>query len=662
MAATPPSSVDVEMVDALSPASTLSPPPDSGSEYEDVRTKKDSPNPQITSLEKINLESPLTGTDLANMARRSARNTNKPRPVVVSPARPAKRKIVTKVSAAKKAPKWTAEKLLTDTRSPLASADLRTILCQPAAWDILTPAERAEIIALFPAGTRILDEGTENARPDLDALRNDNNFRHDCATYTDNIAQGKHDPEWLEQAWAARERRRMGDFDDYLVQKFEDEWSCELPEDFKPRRDAPAPAEGVEEGVEAAGAVGEMEVQPLPAEAGEETETAKQESIQEDSKDDLIKETTKTAKDDAEGDLNPKPDAGEEASGNEPVVKLGSPVPDDDEAVGTKPTTTERTAAVANVLSKVLRQSCESSSLEPRQIAKAKVILLSFATLKRPRDVDVIIKARGKNLKSLRAEILSHYPKPDPSAAKGAPPSQKTIILVDSVNDLATAAPQMVPTFLSSIIMPSVSLVAVYHTDVPLVLPRTVSEYEPHPLTVLSHLATSILRLSSLRQEIERQKARNRSMQEPEWGLREEREGVLIGLKGETKSEDYRGVVVEMEVRRRSGRAMAEKFVLLPLAGTTSSAASGKGSKMFLLSEHPVFATPDSAGANGRAEEEEEPESTFNLGLTEKQRRDREGIVLPYFDAQTDIGAGEGGRILYEMGREDDFDDEEDEI
>lgn len=55
-------------------------------------------------------------------------------------------------------------------------------------------------------------------------------------------------------------------------------------------------------------------------------------------------------------------------------------------------------------------------------------------------------------------------------------------------------------------------------------------------------------------------------------------------------------------------------------------------------------------------------DSTFSMGLTEKQRRDREGIVLPYFDAQEDVGGGEGGRILYEMGREDDFDDEEDEI
>jgi elongator complex protein 5 len=55
-------------------------------------------------------------------------------------------------------------------------------------------------------------------------------------------------------------------------------------------------------------------------------------------------------------------------------------------------------------------------------------------------------------------------------------------------------------------------------------------------------------------------------------------------------------------------------------------------------------------------------EATFNLGLTEKQRRDREGVVLPYFDAQVEVGGGEGGRILYEMGREDDFDEEEDEI
>lgn len=251
-----------------------------------------------------------------------------------------------------------------------------------------------------------------------------------------------------------------------------------------------------------------------------------------------------------------------------------------------------------------------------------------------------------------------------------------TLLIVDSLNELTTAVPQSLPDFLAGIVGPGVSLVGIYHADVPLVLPKSVSEYAPHPFTLLSHLATAILRLSSLRQEIERQKARNRSVQEPEWGLNEDREGVLIGLKGETKSSDYRGVVLDMELRRRSGRAVKEKFAFFPGTpgppGKSQAAAApspglgrdkGAPARLILLSDHPVFAPPDESGeAEGGAGGDEVPESTFDLGLTEKQKRDREGIVLPYFDAQTDIGGGEGGRILYQMGREDDFDDEEDEI
>ena len=201
-------------------------------------------------------------------------------------------------------------------------------------------------------------------------------------------------------------------------------------------------------------------------------------------------------------------------------------------------------------------------------------------------------------------------------------------------------------------------MVAVYHADVPLVLPKGFSEYEPHPLGVLSHLATAVLRVSSLYQAVERRRAQNRSLQEPEWGLREGREGAIIGVKA-TDNGAGDGVVLEMEMRRRSGRAVAEKFVLMPGGQQTGV------SRISLLTDHSLFAPP--ADANGEVfaganEEEDDMQTTFNLGLTEKQRKDREGIVLPYFDAQTDIGAGEGGRILYEMGREDDFDDEEDEI
>ena len=229
------------------------------------------------------------------------------------------------------------------------------------------------------------------------------------------------------------------------------------------------------------------------------------------------------------------------------------------------------------------------------------------------------------------------------------------VIFIDSLNSLATSAASSMAQFLSSILTPAVSIVSVYHEDVPVILPSTFNEYEPHPFTVLSHLATAILRVSSLQQEVERQKARNKAVQEPEWGLKEEREGAIIGLRG-AAPESHHGIVIGMELRRRSGRTVSEKFILLRNVAGGAQSATGK---ILLLKDHSIFASPET---DGTVDGEEEPESTFNLGLTEKQRKDREGIVLPYFDAQTDIGAGEGGRILYEMGREDDFDDEEDEI
>ncbi|KAM0523311.1 hypothetical protein ACHAPE_001806 [Trichoderma viride] len=289
------------------------------------------------------------------------------------------------------------------------------------------------------------------------------------------------------------------------------------------------------------------------------------------------------------------------------------------------------------------------------KLAKTKIIFLSFSTLRKPREADVFIKATGKDLNAVGRELLSHYPAFHPAAVKDKT-VQRAVVFIDSLNSLSSAATQSLAVFLSSIITPVVSIVGVYHTDVPVILPKSFNEYEPHPFALLNHLATAILTLSNLQQEIERQKARNRSVVEPEWGLKEDREGVLIGLTEKSKHEDQGGIVINMELRRRSGRAVDEKFILMPSSAAVTKSGLGK---LCLLTDHSMFKKPEAEqGEDG----EEQPESTFNLGLTEKQRKDREGIVLPYFDAQTDIGAGEGGRILYEMGREDDFDDEEDEI
>lgn len=114
------------------------------------------------------------------------------------------------------------------------------------AWDSLDADEKAEILALFPDQSQILSPGTETARPDVSALRNDDTFRHDCATYTEHVAQGRFDPEWLACAWTAYERRKMGDFDEHLNNKFEEDWQVDLPEDFRPKR--ALPSAGAKEG------------------------------------------------------------------------------------------------------------------------------------------------------------------------------------------------------------------------------------------------------------------------------------------------------------------------------------------------------------------------------------------------------------------------------
>ncbi|KAI5865554.1 histone acetylation protein 2 [Durotheca rogersii] len=305
--------------------------------------------------------------------------------------------------------------------------------------------------------------------------------------------------------------------------------------------------------------------------------------------------------------------------------------------------------------------------LSRAKISKSKTIFVSFGTLRKPADVDVFVKAWGKPPEALRAEIASHYP----SAAAGH--AYKVLVVLEALNPLASAAGARLPLFLSSLVAPGVSLVGVYHEDLPLdppspasTTPHSFNEYAPPPLAVLAHLATAILRARSLAHAAARRRARDRSRPEPRWGLDEGREGVLVGLAGGDGA--GAGLVLEMELRRRSGRSVAEVFVLAPRGGAAATAPAT--SQLYLLSEHPAFRGPeqdgDSGGEDLRAAEAEAGAgtmgTTFDLGLTEKQRRDREGVVLPYFDAQRDVGAGEGGRILYDMGREDDFDDEEDEI
>ncbi|KAJ6438286.1 conidiation protein 6 domain-containing protein [Purpureocillium lavendulum] len=127
------------------------------------------------------------------------------------------------------------EKLLTSPKSLLASADLfltspaQKVLTSPMAWTALERHEQAEILALFPDQQHVKWAGTSAAEPNLATLVSDNGFRNSCATYTENVAEGRHDAAWLEEAWTAHARRKAGAFDAHLAAKFEEEWGVVLP-------------------------------------------------------------------------------------------------------------------------------------------------------------------------------------------------------------------------------------------------------------------------------------------------------------------------------------------------------------------------------------------------------------------------------------------------
>ncbi|KAL2119186.1 hypothetical protein VTJ04DRAFT_6146 [Mycothermus thermophilus] len=186
---------------------------------------------------------------------------------------------------------------------------------------------------------------------------------------------------------------------------------------------------------------------------------------------------------------------------------------------------------------------------------RAKLVYVSYATVKKPALADAFVKARGKGLDVLVREVAGHVEMVSSSTTQAGQgqsqsQSQKSLILIDTLNPLLLTHPHLLPAFFSAILPhPSVSLVAVYHLDIPSTISSPSSTiaggggvYTPDPLALLTHLATAVLRVSSLRHEIEAKKARERSLPEPEWGLREGREGCWLGLKrgGEEEEEEER--------------------------------------------------------------------------------------------------------------------------
>jgi elongator complex protein 5 len=241
------------------------------------------------------------------------------------------------------------------------------------------------------------------------------------------------------------------------------------------------------------------------------------------------------------------------------------------------------------------------------------------------------------------------------------------LVLIDSLTFLASlsvqaGSPLNLAAYLSSILLPpqgsaaQISLMAVYHTDV--LISTFAAPYSPSPLSTIAYLATTIITVHSLAILVAEKAARDRSLPAPVFGLAQEVEGIVIGLKSTLRiKSSEEGIVLELEHRRKSGRGVLEWY-FLPSNPSRATPQTYRET-VILLDDHPLFRKDIELPATSDADL---TDMTFSLGLTERQREERDGVVLPYMDAQRSGAPNEGGRILYDMGVEDDFDDEEDEI
>ncbi|KAJ4287587.1 hypothetical protein N0V90_012290 [Kalmusia sp. IMI 367209] len=238
---------------------------------------------------------------------------------------------------------------------------------------------------------------------------------------------------------------------------------------------------------------------------------------------------------------------------------------------------------------------------------------------------------------------------------------KESLVIIDSMLEaVATKNIDMKLLFNLVVMKYASTLVGVYHTDI---LPAPSADaYAPPTLDLLKFMATTVVTCKSFAHALAAKAARERALPEPTFGLLQGAEGVVQCI----NANDRRGIILDTEFRRKSGRPERESFFLRPaLVADYHTPQPGltvgvlKREFVILLDQQPAYKNKEVMGLVNAASVDDD--MSFNLGLTDKQKVAREAVVLPYFDAQKGEG-GEGGRILYDMGEEDDFDEEEDEI
>lgn len=217
----------------------------------------------------------------------------------------------------------------------------------------------------------------------------------------------------------------------------------------------------------------------------------------------------------------------------------------------------------------------------------------------------------------------------------------KILLSIPDLNDFLANNPAHLTTFLSALIALSparISVCAIHHTDLPLL---QYPSHLPSPSTLLGYLATTIITVQSLTHVVAKRTAALKS-QISHVDLDLEGKDILSPL-----GSNHPTLVLTVESRRKSGRAVFEECVY-----------DSQAQKILVTVPELSIALPSDKQKMEEKKAEDaymgEDEIGFKIGLTDKQKANRDNYELPHFQAQRE--AEKVMNIYYEPDSGDDID------
>ncbi|KAG4305005.1 hypothetical protein PORY_001680 [Pneumocystis oryctolagi] len=213
---------------------------------------------------------------------------------------------------------------------------------------------------------------------------------------------------------------------------------------------------------------------------------------------------------------------------------------------------------------------------------------------------------------------------------------QKFVILIDSINQSSSFNQSNISDILTSILSLHIqkTLIQIYHSSIN--LPKSYPTHLPLPSQLLFYISTTIISVHSLSHELTIKNAKDKALIasiEEDFFI----EGTVVPL----DSNDESRIFINTEHRRKSGRSIYEKSILIIKTNTIKSITDIEEFKKTSFIKNKI---------------EENMNVNFILTLTDKQKKQKENLILPYFKSQT---INQESLIYYSPDPEDDIDEED---